>query len=164
MNNVCIIVANCFYTKITLSWALKQFVTRVHTLFSIYSTCHSQRAKFMAQTWGPAGSCRPQLDPMSAPWTLLLAFLPPSSLQLALESTAWTPLRIPHAQPTQMITIQPYVTRFSTILSRTVRRFGITMKIKLHAINHTIPNSSVSFWQLGPLLLTWSNFNPSMDK
>ena len=29
-------------TKITLLWALKQFVTRVRTLFSIYSVCHVQ--------------------------------------------------------------------------------------------------------------------------
>ena len=27
-------------TKITLSWALKQFITRVHTLFSIYMTIY----------------------------------------------------------------------------------------------------------------------------
>ena len=28
-------------------------------------------AKFMGPTWGPPGSCRPQMDPMLAPWTLL---------------------------------------------------------------------------------------------
>ena len=31
----------------------------------------SQIAKFMGPTWGPSGSCRPQMGPMSAPWTLL---------------------------------------------------------------------------------------------
>ena len=30
-----------------------------------------QIAKFMGRTWGPPGSCRPQMDPMLAPWTLL---------------------------------------------------------------------------------------------
>ena len=30
-----------------------------------------QIAKFMGPTWGPPGSCRPQMDPMLAPWTLL---------------------------------------------------------------------------------------------
>ena len=30
-----------------------------------------QRAKFMGSTWGPPGSCRPQMGPMLAPWTLL---------------------------------------------------------------------------------------------
>ena len=38
---ICVYFPRCFATqeintKITLSWALKQFVTRVHTLFSIY--------------------------------------------------------------------------------------------------------------------------------
>ena len=28
-------------------------------------------AKFMGQTWGQPGSCRPQMGPMLAPWTLL---------------------------------------------------------------------------------------------
>ena len=28
-------------------------------------------AKFMGPTWGPPGSCRPQMGPMLAPWTLL---------------------------------------------------------------------------------------------
>ena len=31
----------------------------------------SQIAKFMGATRGPPGSCRPQLAPMLAPWTLL---------------------------------------------------------------------------------------------
>ena len=35
----------------------------------------SQIAKFMGPTWGPHGSCRPQMGPMSAPWTLLLGVL-----------------------------------------------------------------------------------------
>ena len=28
-------------------------------------------ARFMGPTWGPHGSCRPQMGPMLAPWTLL---------------------------------------------------------------------------------------------
>ena len=32
-NNVCTGVANCLNTKITLEWAHKQFVRRVHTIF-----------------------------------------------------------------------------------------------------------------------------------
>ena len=35
------------------------------------SPCHSILAKFMGPTWGPPGSCRPQMGPMLAPWTLL---------------------------------------------------------------------------------------------
>ena len=31
----------------------------------------AQIAKFMGPRWGPTGSCRPQMGPMLAPWTLL---------------------------------------------------------------------------------------------
>ena len=31
----------------------------------------SQIARFMGPTWGPPGSCRPQMGPMLAPWALL---------------------------------------------------------------------------------------------
>ena len=31
----------------------------------------AQIAKFMGPTWGPPGSCQPQMGPMLAPWTLL---------------------------------------------------------------------------------------------
>ena len=31
----------------------------------------SQITRFMGPTWGPPGSCRPQMDPMLVPWTLL---------------------------------------------------------------------------------------------
>ena len=31
----------------------------------------TQIAKFMGPTWGPPGSCRLQMGPMLAPWTLL---------------------------------------------------------------------------------------------
>ena len=34
----------------------------------------SQIAKFMGPTWGPPGSCRPQMGPMLATWTLLSRF------------------------------------------------------------------------------------------
>ena len=33
-------------------------------------------AKFMGPTWGPPGSCRPQMGPMLAPWSLLSGTFP----------------------------------------------------------------------------------------
>ena len=36
----------------------------------------TQIARFMGPTWGPLGSCRPQLGPMLAPWALLSGKLP----------------------------------------------------------------------------------------
>ena len=41
----------------------------------------SQITKFMGPTWGPPGSCRPQIGPMLAPWTLLyISGMSPTSL------------------------------------------------------------------------------------
>ena len=34
----------------------------------------SHIAKFVRQTWGPPGSCRPQMGPMFSPWTLPLGY------------------------------------------------------------------------------------------
>ena len=36
---------------------------------------NSQKAKFMGPTWGPPGSCRPQLGPLLAPWIFLSAIV-----------------------------------------------------------------------------------------
>ena len=45
------------------------------SFFSIHSQWNkdiiAQVAKFMGPTWGPPGSCRPQMGPMLARWTLL---------------------------------------------------------------------------------------------
>ena len=39
---------------------------------SISENRHTQIAKFLGPSWGPPGSCRPQMGSMLAPWTLLL--------------------------------------------------------------------------------------------
>ena len=38
---------------------------------TIHNSIPSQIAKFMGPTWGPPGSCRTQIGPVLAPWTLL---------------------------------------------------------------------------------------------
>ena len=43
--------------------------------WQLWYTIKSQIAKFMQPTCGPTGSCRPQMGPMLAPWTLLSAML-----------------------------------------------------------------------------------------
>ena len=44
----------------------------IHCIVILKVVCiYTQRAKFMGPTWGPPGSCRPQMGPMLAPWTLL---------------------------------------------------------------------------------------------
>ena len=54
--------------------------------FPVYPICIMlivitfQIAKFMGPTWGPPGSCRPQMGPMLVPWTLLSGLLAPVEL------------------------------------------------------------------------------------
>ena len=43
----------------------------------------SQIAKFMGPTWGPPGSCRPQMGPMLAPWTLLSGMVTQNGIKLS---------------------------------------------------------------------------------
>ena len=47
------------------------------TDFSLHCTrgVTSHIAKFMGPRWGPPGSCRPQMGPLLAPWTLLSGYL-----------------------------------------------------------------------------------------
>ena len=47
----------------------------------------SQIAKFMGPTWGPPGSCRPQLGPMLVPWTLLSGVVSRGSSSVILDKT-----------------------------------------------------------------------------
>ena len=47
------------------------FLTFEYATFLIGSLYRHQITKFMGPTWGPSGSCRPQMGPMLAPWTLL---------------------------------------------------------------------------------------------
>ena len=50
----------------TLSQLIQEFVH-----WYLYFESMSQIARFMGPTWGPPGSCRPQMGPMLAPLTLL---------------------------------------------------------------------------------------------
>ena len=47
-------------------------------LIKYYHDCqirsYTQIAKFKVPTWSPHGSCRPQMGPMLAPWTLLSGY------------------------------------------------------------------------------------------
>ena len=52
----------------------KQHLWKQNKWLTVNNNFHhswTQIAKFMGPTWGPPGSCRPQMGPMLAPWTLL---------------------------------------------------------------------------------------------
>ena len=48
-------------------WWLGHFLLLKHRVYELVTSC--QIAKFMGPTWGPFGSCRPQMGLMLAPWT-----------------------------------------------------------------------------------------------
>ena len=55
----------------SIAWILEKI-----NLVTMAPQCTSHRAKFMGPTWGPSGSCQPQMGPMLTPWTLLSGLLP----------------------------------------------------------------------------------------
>ena len=79
---------NCYTGALSLGMLPWETHLELLTLFPIYSNyCNSlkiitlqeisaQIANFMGPTWGPPGSCQPQMGPMLAPSTLLLGWVP----------------------------------------------------------------------------------------
>ena len=68
------------------------FMTSSWTVLVWYSvrTFPTQIARFTWPTWGPPGSCRPQLGPMLAPWTLLSGhYLSEKLISVSLESSCY---------------------------------------------------------------------------
>ena len=63
------------FLRCNSDWFLGPFSINISAKF-IHYIC-SQIVKFMGPTWGPPGSCRPQMGPILAPWTLLLRLLLP---------------------------------------------------------------------------------------
>ena len=69
-----------FYNSFRMAERIDVYVVWVLVIKNRW-ICHayiipiSQIAKFMGPTWGPPGSCRPQIGPMLAPWTLLSGML-----------------------------------------------------------------------------------------
>ena len=63
------IVNECFMNN---SQDLLQYHVQISVadILSLYIN-HTQIAKSMGPTWGPPGTCWPQMGPMLAPWTLL---------------------------------------------------------------------------------------------
>ena len=53
------------------------------------NTMATQIARFMGATWGPHGSCRPQMGPMLAPWTLLSGCWCPSAAMILIILRLW---------------------------------------------------------------------------
>ena len=57
-----------FFKWIFLS---KHFLSKYQCSLFLWVQLTTHIARFMGPTWGPPGSCRPQMGPILAPWTLL---------------------------------------------------------------------------------------------
>ena len=58
----------------------------------------TQITKFMGPTWGPPGSCRPQMGPMLAPWTSLSGYILRDIWQMEHRITSITIKRFPDSK------------------------------------------------------------------
>ena len=72
------------YIYIYYPWNLFLFISviSVQAMTCANTRIHSQITRFIGTTWGPPGSCRPQMGPMLAPRTLLSVLRPGSSICL----------------------------------------------------------------------------------
>ena len=73
------------YTFTTIIMNYKHYSSVRRFALLIYES--TQIARFMGQTWGPPGSCWPQMGPMLAPWTLLSGIYYVASRQLQRDPT-----------------------------------------------------------------------------
>ena len=62
---------------------------RVHINYLLKTIKDTQITKFMGPTWGPPGSCRPQMGPMLAPWTLQSGYLTDIGIRVWLPQCQW---------------------------------------------------------------------------
>ena len=142
----------------------------------------SQIAQFMGPTWGPPGSCRPQVGPMLAPWTLLSwvqhvwsGCLISISQAIATDYKMGT-RRFHRQVPNLQMTCRD-LTSWLVPVSSPSNSCWITCPIDLKIMFFEILSTGMNFGVMtgyqhsnhgnghrGPLLLTWFNFNPSMDK
>ena len=65
-------ISDCLFpTDVTLIDTGDTTYTKAQQKYALDLAVLSRITKFVGPTWGPSGSCRPQMGPMLAPWTLL---------------------------------------------------------------------------------------------
>ena len=70
-HNTANMASNTFTYRGKLRWFVKYKSVLVQVIPCRHIVDTPQIAKFMGPTWGPPGSCRPQMGPMLAIWILL---------------------------------------------------------------------------------------------
>ena len=114
------------------------------TMYIYSQSLKSLIAKYVGPTGGPPGSCRPQMGPMLAPWTLLsgiISVLLTSSQTRDIRSVYCIALCNPRPSPRQFPSRHP--------LLGLVYAHNCT---NMHLQKHSVP---------GTLLHIWINFTPA---
>ena len=70
-----IMVGHGCFTFILVKLRREKCVLHLTPLFVCNLNISTKTARFMGPTWGPPGSCRPQIGPILAPWTLLSGYI-----------------------------------------------------------------------------------------
>ena len=93
--------------------------------FLPYWSHMSQIPKFMGLTWGPPGSCRPQMGPMLAPWTLLsgVFFIKPLMFALAIDPLRPSDTYMPHQTSPPLVQIMACCLFGAKPLSEPIRTY-----------------------------------------
>ena len=110
------------------------------------SNIHTQVTRFMGPTWGPPGSCRPQMGPMLAPWTLLSGYkISFAFFGFVIQILVW------HTK-TQQFNPDRIQSRVETIVRR-LHEEGVGYQPILSDVwqMYTNPNSKVHVANMGPI-------------
>ena len=125
----------------------------------------TQIAQFMGPTWGPSGSCRPQVGPMLAPWTLLSGyFIKYSNRLMAFNKAvqfAWDSLAVPVMWCFVTLFIRPFEKR--DVLCRGNVRPSVRLSVR-PSVRPRFPDFSstcfeISIWNLAYAFSRWHDMS-----
>ena len=132
----------CFtpQTNLALRILRQSFAVGDSNDLNMYSVPWPQIAKFMGPPWGPPGSCRSQVGPMLAPWTLLSGLY--QICHTLGDSSRGRPRTTSSECVHHLIKYQPFYHIFSCI-----QLFNLDLRISL-TISIISRNGLVAFRQL----------------
>ena len=126
---------------------LNDHMTKIIWIVERTGTRITQIAKFMGPTWGPPGSCRPQMGPIMASWTLL------SGKPQGPDQTVW-----PHLSSCSEL--KRYLGIAECIFVFKYNHFNLSSDSKVHGAN--MGPSGADRTQVGPMLAPWTLLSGSI--
>ena len=120
----------------------------------------------MRSTWGPPGSCRPQMGPMLAPWTLLSGHTFKLVYCITTSRLSLMLIHAHHGSSINMSLLMPLLTKLSIILlydnlslrETEILHFISNASIYTPLYNDLVmvsPSSYICYWLLTSLMMTF---------